>query len=323
VTSSGLRFFHRAEIERIGNSTEWSARVLNLCLTHLFELAQMSSSRVTDAIEAYLRTGRYDPFFLAWPSGSIIECMKRGSRELQDALMDEVRRLAKGVTGEEIRLPEMDLVDFTRQKVEPMVRGLFMRKEVAPVLALLEKSVVFVTYRNVATRIATENLSTAWEIANIYLDSIGAERLDRSDQRIVGFSVDSTCYISMQYFTADDPFEDFVIHEVAHVFHNCKRRLIGLPETRTRQWLLPIDFRMRETFAYACEAYSQIVKQAKNAEQRCHLLEQLSRLPPPPDERVVPDEYFDVLAEAIDRRNGWKAILERCSTRPDRGKSKP
>jgi hypothetical protein len=35
---------------------------------------------------------------------------------------------------------------------------------------------------------------------------------------------------------------------------------IGLPETRTREWLLPIDFRKRETFGYACEAYARIVE---------------------------------------------------------------
>jgi hypothetical protein len=72
---------------------------------------------------------------------------------------------------------------------------------------------------------------------------------------IVGFSEETTFYVSPEYFRDDQPFADFVVHEAAHVFHNCKRRTLGLPETRTREWLLDIVFAKRETFAYACEAY--------------------------------------------------------------------
>ncbi len=35
---------------------------------------------------------------------------------------------------------------------------------------------------------------------------------------------------------------------------------MGPPETHQREWLLDIDFRKRETFAYACEAYSRILE---------------------------------------------------------------
>jgi hypothetical protein len=30
------------------------------------------------------------------------------------------------------------------------------------------------------------------------------------------------------YFIQDDPFADFVVHEVGHTFHNCKRATFGL-----------------------------------------------------------------------------------------------
>ena len=40
-----------------------------------------------------------------------------------------------------------------------------------------------------------------------------------------------------------------MVHEVAHIFHNCKRRNAGLPETRRKEWLLDIEFRKRETLA--------------------------------------------------------------------------
>ena len=46
----------------------------------------------------------------------------------------------------------------------------------------------------------------------------------------------------------DDPFADFIAHEAAHIFHNCKRATIGLSETRTKEWSLDIEYRKRETF---------------------------------------------------------------------------
>jgi hypothetical protein len=115
-------------------------------------------------------------------------------------------------------------------------------------------------------------------------------------------------------YAEDDPFADFVVHEAAHVFHNTKRGTVGLQETRRREWLLPIDYRKRETFAYSCEAFSRILERGKWPGDRQALLERLRKGPPPPDDRVEPEEYLDILAEAVSRRNGWKAILERCSS---------
>ena len=36
---------------------------------------------------------------------------------------------------------------------------------------------------------------------------------------------------------------NFVVHEVAHIFHNCKRCKAGLRETRWKEWLLDIEYR--------------------------------------------------------------------------------
>jgi len=62
----------------------------------------------------------------------------------------------------------------------------------------------------------------------------------------------TTCYVSIDYLLDQnpEPLADYLVHEVAHVFHNCKRGAIGLERTRRREWLLDIDYRMRETFAY-------------------------------------------------------------------------
>ena len=155
--------------------------------------------------------------------------------------------------------------------------------------------------------------STAWNLANLYLLSCGAEPLANDAPRIVAMSEDMTCFVSMDYFRSNHRFADFVIHEAAHVFHNCKRRTLGLPATRRREWLLEIEFGKRETFAYVCEAYSRILELGDSTLARRKLRQELEGEAAPPDERVRPLEYIDILRSAVSARNGWKKILSACA----------
>jgi hypothetical protein len=184
-------------------------------------------------------------------------------------------------------LPETDTVALTRAKVEPMVRGLFPRAEQEAVLAMLEKSVVFITSANIEEFLHGCSFDhTARTLANLYVASFGAELLSRDAPHLVGLSEETTCYVSPDYFTGDDPFADFIVHEAAHVFHNCKRATIGLPETRTKEWLLDIEYRKRETFAYACEAYACVLARGKRPAERLALAEEYGRSVRISEERV-------------------------------------
>jgi hypothetical protein len=275
----------------------------------------MTSER-QDAIELYLRTGRCDRDYSAWP-GRLFERGGRAREELRGALVAEVRRLAGEHCVPE-RLVDLDVVAFTRRRVEPMVRGLFPRIEQETVLAVLERSTVFLTSANLDEILRTTQWDkTAWDLANLYLASIDADLLGEDAPRIVGLSEETTFYVSSEYFDEEDPFADFVVHEAAHVFHNCKRRTIGLRETRRREWLLDIAFRKRETFAYACEAYGRIVERAPRLAERAALAAAFAReRATPGDERVDRDELVDIVREASAARNGWKRILARCAAPP-------
>jgi len=265
-------------------------------------------------VDRYLRTGEHDDLlFSRWP-GDGLEARARGGRQtLGDALVREVRRRTGDaqVPAEPLGL---DVAAFARAKLAPMVRGLFPRAERDQVLKLLVGSVVFITPANLEPVLRRASwLSTAWDLANLYLTSCGAERLSEEAEPIVGLSEEKTCYVSVEYFTDSGRFEDFVVHEAAHVFHNCKRRTIGLPHTRRREWLLEIAFAKRETFAYACEAYSRILELGKSPAERRALLSELEREPVPGAQRVDPGEYVHILREAVAARNGWKRILARCA----------
>jgi len=271
---------------------------------------QDSASARRAAVQLYLRTGDYDPKFPAWP-GNVIERETNGMADMLQALVAEV----KNRSGESppVSFPA-DLVAFTRKKVEPMVRGLFRRDEQEAVLAVLEKSVVFLAPTNIEqVLLGCTWPSTAWTLANLYLDSIKAPLLGPDADRLVGLSEETTCYVSLAYFAKGDPFADFVVHEAAHIFHNCKRRTIGLAETRTREWLLEIKYQKRETFAYSCEAYARVLEHAPRLRDRPALAAEYASKARIFDERVEIAEIGDILAAACAARNGWKVILGMCS----------
>jgi hypothetical protein len=152
---------------------------------------------VADEIERYLRTGDADAEG-AW-SGDFMARCRRQHAGLRGALVDEIRLLAKGRTNEAV--PEDVGVAFTRAKVEPLVRGLFSKVEQDVVLATLEKSVVYVTNETIEPLILNHSWDrSAWDLANLYLLSIGAELLGKEAPRLVGISEETTCYVSPDYF---------------------------------------------------------------------------------------------------------------------------
>jgi len=162
-------------------------------------------------------------------------------------------------------------------------------------------------------------LSTTWEIANLYLLSAGAELLGDAPTNIAGLSADLRCFVTGKYLEQRAgkarSFDDFVVHECAHVLHDAKPERIGLPERRTRERLVDLQFRKRETFAYACEAYHMIVEHSPRPRDRVTLAAELIDRGVPSDETVDKDELVDILREASTVRNGWKRILERCGQR--------
>jgi len=272
-----------------------------------------STSQLKAAVRDYLKTGDHDPAFRGWPGLNFLDAAQRGSAMLCDALVAEVASRTQ-LHGMAPDLVNRDVTALARSKISPMVSGLFPAAEQPLVLAMLERSVVFLHPGNIESVLRSTTWShTAWSLANLYLVSVGCERLSDEAPNIVGLSEETTCYVSPAYFSSQDEFADYVVHEAAHVFHNCKRATVGLKETRRREFLLDIDYRKRETFAYACEAYSCIVARGGTAADRRAALDVHADLGLPGDDSIDLDEYLDVLQDAVAARNGWKRILQRCA----------
>ena len=277
-------------------------------------MTESALKSVADEVERYLRTGETDPHHAAWPGSGFMERANRARHDLRGALIREVRRLAQGRA--HAPLPKADLAALTRSKVEPMVRGFFPRVEQDAVLATLEKSVVFITSPNIEAFLLEHDYdSSAWQLANLYLASVGADLLGENAPRLVGLGEGMVCYVSPDYFTEDDPFADFIVHEAAHIFHNCKRATVGLRQTRTKEWLLDVEYRKRETFAYSCEAYARVLEQAKSPSERRALAAKYGSTLRISDERVDSAVVAGIVAEAASARSGWKVLLAHCAPR--------
>lgn len=273
-------------------------------------------------IDCFLSSGYHDDIlFQIWPGNSVVERSINGDAALRSALISAVLiRAGQAAVSECQDYSGLDI--NVRAKFTPLVQGLFPQNEQKIILDMLECSVVFLTPAAISTVIQKMPwLSTAWNIANIYLSSLGAKALTDETPAIVGLSIETTCYVSLKYFGNNNLLDDYVIHEAAHIFHNCKREMIGLPAIRRREWLLDIDYAKRETFAYSCEAYSRIIELGETRSERIRLWSEHAEGSMPPDDRVDEDEYVDILRDAVSTRNGWKRILERCSPRkqPHRG----
>ena len=267
----------------------------------------------TEEIRRFLATGDYDMVHAVWPGRHALERIHAGDAALRSALTDVLSQRTKGLT-----FPSMpanfDASQFVLGKVRPMVCGLFPAKERQVMLDLFEKALVFVSGDNIEQLVSeADSPSTARQMANLFLGSLGLPGLDEKPVGFVGFSEETTFYVSMDYFKDSDPFADWVVHEAAHVFHNWKRAYVGLPETRRREFLLNIAFAKREVFAYACEAYARILERAKGATDRRRLYaEYVENWVPDCDE---PDRgnLVKALGAAVEARNGWKHILAHCS----------
>jgi hypothetical protein len=268
------------------------------------------ASAVASEVERYLRTGETDPYMAAWP-GTWSERAERSRHDLRTALVGKVNQIDSRRSILEVAV--QNSVALVRRKVRPMVHGLFPPSDRAAVMDLLDHSVVFVTSENIKRLLLEQRWDrTAWNLANLYLDSVGAELLDPNAQRLVGLSEETTCYVSPAYFERQEPFADFVVHEVAHIFHNCKRASVGLKRTLRGEWLLDIAFNKRETFAYACEVYSRVVDRARDIAGRRRLAAGFGAQDHFSDPRGDLDGLTMIVREAVSVRNGWQVILKSC-----------
>jgi hypothetical protein len=204
-----------------------------------------------DAVERFLATGEHDPHFSDW-EGDVVERRRAGTSVLREVLTKITRWRAQRAPIRSVTVPA-DAEARIRARIEPMLRGLF-GAETEPLLDRLPTRVVVVTPATFAALPPEVPLRTAWDLANVMLDDMGAPPLSDDTPALDGLCAAGRAWVLPRALVSDAPFPDIVTHEVAHLLHTLSRADLGLDGPAGP--ILAIPPRRRETFAYACEVWA-------------------------------------------------------------------
>lgn len=211
---------------------------------------------VSDAVERFLGSGRFDPRFREW-EGAAAERRAQGEATLRDILVRVVRWRAERAPIKVVPVPA-DAEARVRARVAPLVHGLFEADRAEQLLDRLPARVVLLTPRTFAANIGAIPLARAWDLANVLLDDLGAPPLADDVPELDGLCSEGRAYLLPRALVSDAPFPDILTHEVAHLLHTVSAADLGLEGSGGP--LLPLQPRHHETFAYACEVWAGAVR---------------------------------------------------------------
>lgn len=105
-----------------------------------------------------------------------------------------------------------------------------------------------------------------------------------------------------------DPYSDVIVHEAAHLLHYLKPEHNGLHVRRGQERFVDVEFRHRELFAFASEAYSRVMRH-RERKPRISFAEKMQE-----DAFSFPRGHIEEVAAlvltAARARNGWRVIRE-------------
>lgn len=254
----------------------------------------------SESVERFLSTGEYDPRFPEL-SGNIVERRRRGTALLKDVLRRVVAWRA-GRSPIAIRLPP-DVPDRVRARITPLVHGMFAPEEAAALVEPLAARVVVVTPSTFGALVEDVPLRTAWDLANLLLDDLGAPPLADDTPSLDGLCAAGRAWVPPRAVAAEDVFPDVLVHEAAHLLHHVRRAEVGLPGDGL---LVPVRPRRRETFAYACEVWAAAAREPDAAAARARAMALLAESGHH-DARVDRAALTALLTRAADGE-GWGVI---------------
>jgi hypothetical protein len=241
---------------------------------------------MADPIERFLHTGEFDPQFRDW-EGTAAERRRQGMATLRDVLVRVTRWRADRAPLSLGRVPP-DADARIQERLRPMLEGLFDPAESARLLDELPRHVVVLTPSTFAVEVARLPLGTAWDLANVLLDQVGAPPLGDDAPTLDGLCDETgRAWILPAALRSEEAFPDVVVHEGAHLLH-----------TPSAGGPLRLTPRRRETFAYACEIWSGVLRGA----------DVTAALAAITDARVQRKVLERLLSDAAQR--GWTAIRD-------------
>ena len=263
-------------------------------------------------IEEFLQTGR-----LAWSSDGSLPVSSsevRSDALYRDRAKIALRHLYDGLAAllsvGARQVPSVAPSAITN-RICPMVIGLLPVEWHGAALKELTRRIFVLTFDGTKAAIEAE-LSTGWGLSsacNLLWSYADYEIVPNSDStEWDSFSSGAFAYIRWWSFKSKDAFGDAVVHEGAHLLYHLKPSHYGLQVPRGRERFVDVAFRQRRLFAFACEAYSQVLKRG-DRESRLKFANRMR------DEAGsfpsdILDEVATLVRTAASARNGWRVILD-------------
>jgi len=293
------------------------------CIRHAAQEAAAADRLSVPVIERFLRTG--DETWDGAGSGRFTPAQFENNtayrRAAKEALRALFELLANLLPAEAQRAPHV-APELIRPHVEPMVNGLVQRdwQEVA-VRELISRTFVL-NFRGAKAAMEVElpscDMESAWRILwGLYGDyGLKPDDIEMTCDGLAG----DFAHVCWSAYQTKDPYSDVVVHEAAHLLHYLKPRNFGLYVRRHQERFVDIEFRHRELFAFACEAYSRVVPHGPR-KSRIAFAERMKQ-----DAFSFPkgemEEVAALVLDAARARNGWRLIREATVIHRDRKQAK-
>ena len=259
----------------------------------------------SDAVERFLATGEHDPGFGSWP-GARAERRAAGTAALAGVLLRVVNWRARHAPLPPTPAPA-DPVGPVRQRIAPMLRGLFGANKADLLIERLPQRVEVLTVRSLTLRGPALPLYSQWSLANLLLDDMGSPPLADDTPQLDGLCADRRAWVLPRAFAPSPPYTDVIVHEVAHLLHTLSPRDLDMGASPGP--LLRVRARDRETFAYAAEVWACIARESVDPAARRASIERFEQRIAAADARVDRNRLLAVLAAATQARDdGWRAI---------------
>jgi hypothetical protein len=218
--------------------------------------------------------------------------------------------LVKSLPPEAVSVPKVD-PETIRQRIEPMVKGLVQRNWREVALRELTRRTFILNFHGaraaIEAELSTGFLGTAWQIVWAFFGDYGLKP-DEVEVGYDGISGGAFAHVRWAVYESHDPYCDVVVHEAAHLLHYLKPEQFGLRARRGQERFVDVEFRQRELFAYACEAYSRAILHRPCA-SRISFVEKM-----PEDATSFAEDHLDQVVAlvliAARARNGWRVIRE-------------
>jgi hypothetical protein len=285
---------------------------INRCIRDASKQAAEVGGLSVPIIERFLRTGEETWEGAGSGRFTFAQIKQAGIyTERARAALRDLFGLLAGVLPPEAKTIPPVAPETIRQRVHSMVTGLVQRDWRDVALRELARRTYILTFPGIQAameaELSTGFLGACWKLLWAYFEDHGLKPVEILVE-YDGMSAGEFAHVRWSAYGTKDPYSDVVVHEAAHLLHYLKPEHYGLHVRRGQERFVDVEFRHRELFAFACEAYSRVILQGDRSSRIAfadRMREEAFSFP-----QDCLNEVVELVAAAAHARNGWRVIRE-------------